>query len=109
MIVASPTGSTAYNLSAGGPVLAWGTDGFVVTFVSPHSLHARSMVLGRSHLVQLRNRSLDVPVQVIVDGHTAGRIEPGGHLDVRQSDASATLARVEGTSFFRRYLETFSH
>ena len=47
VIVASPTGSTAYNLSAGGPVLAWGTDGFVVTFVSPHSLHARSMVLGR--------------------------------------------------------------
>jgi len=109
VIVASPTGSTAYNLSAGGPVLAWGTDGFVVTFVSPHSLHARSMVLGRSHLVRLRNSSPDVPVQVIVDGHTAARIEPGGHLDVRQSDESATLARVEGTSFFRRYLETFSH
>ncbi len=109
VIVASPTGSTAYNLSAGGPVLAWGTDGFVVTFVSPHSLHARSMVLGRSHHVRLRNRSIDVPVQVIVDGHTAARIEPGGHLDVRQADDSATLARVSGTSFFRRYLETFSH
>ena len=60
-------------------------------------------------MLQLRNRSPDVPVQVIVDGHTAGRIEPGGHLDVRQSDESATLARVRGTSFFRRYLETFSH
>jgi NAD+ kinase len=109
VIVASPTGSTAYNLSAGGPVLAWGTDGYVVTFVSPHSLHARSMVLGRAHHVQLRNRSADVPVQVIVDGHTAGRVDPGGVLDVRQSDACATLARVAGTSFFRRYLETFSH
>jgi NAD+ kinase len=108
-ILATPTGSTAYNLSAGGPVLAWGTDGFVVTFVSPHSLHARSMVLGRLHHVRLRNRSIDVPVQVIVDGHTAARIEPGGHLDVRQSDDRATLARVSGTSFFRRYLETFSH
>jgi NAD+ kinase len=109
VIVASPTGSTAYNLSAGGPVLAWGTDGFVVTFVSPHSLHARSMVLGRSHHVQLYNRSADVPVQVIVDGHTAGRVDPGGRLDVRQSDDCATLARVAGTSFFRRYLEVFSH
>jgi NAD+ kinase len=109
VIVASPTGSTAYNLSAGGPVLAWGTDGYVVTFVSPHSLHARSMVLGRTHHVQLRNRSADVPVQVIVDGHTAGRVDPGGVLEVRQSDDSATLARVAGTSFFRRYLETFSH
>jgi NAD+ kinase len=109
VIVASPTGSTAYNLSAGGPVLAWGTEGFVVTFVSPHSLHARSMVLGRAHLVQLHNRSADVPVQVIVDGHTAGRIDPGDRLDVRLSDDSATLARAAGTSFFRRYLETFSH
>jgi NAD+ kinase len=109
VIVASPTGSTAYNLSAGGPVLAWGTDGYVVTFVSPHSLHARSMVLGRAHHVQLHNRSADVPVQVIVDGHTAGRVDPGGVLEVRQSDDSATLARVAGTSFFRRYLETFSN
>jgi NAD+ kinase len=107
VIVASPTGSTAYNLSAGGPVLAWGTDGFVVTFVSPHSLHARSMVLGRPHLVQLRNASVDVPVQVIVDGHTAGRVDPGGLIDVREGEACATLARVAGTSFFSRYLETF--
>ena len=53
--------------------------------------------------------SIDVPVQVIVDGHTAGRIDPGGRLDVRMSDDHATLARVAGTSFFRRYLETFSH
>ena len=45
----------------------------------------------------------------VVDGHTAGRVDPGGVLDVRQSDDRATLARVAGTSFFRRYLETFSH
>ena len=107
VIIASPTGSTAYNLSAGGPVLAWGTEGFVVTFVSPHSLHARSMVLGRPHLVQLINRSADVPVQVIVDGHTAGRVNPGETLEVRQSDGFAKLARAGGMSFFRRYLETF--
>jgi NAD+ kinase len=109
VIVASPAGSTAYNLSAGGPVLAWGTDGYVVTFVSPHSLHARSMVLGRAHVLQLHNRTPDVPVELIVDGHTAARIDPGGRLEVRQADASACLARVAGSSFFRRYLQTFSH
>jgi NAD+ kinase len=109
VIVASPTGSTAYNLSAGGPVLAWGTDGLVVTFVSPHSLRARSMVLGRSHVVQLHNRSVDVPVQVIVDGHTAGRVDPDGRLEVRQAESTARLARIEGSSFFSRYLDTFSH
>jgi NAD+ kinase len=109
VIVASPAGSTAYNLSAGGPVLAWGTDGYVVTFVSPHSLHARSMVLGRAHVLQLHNRTPDVPVELIVDGHTAAAIDPGGRLEVRQSEASACLARVAGSSFFSRYLETFSH
>ena len=109
VIIASPTGSTAYNLSAGGPVLAWGTDGFVVTFVSPHSLHARSMVLGRAHVAQLHNRTPDVAVELIVDGHIAARIAPGGRLEVRQSESSACLARVAESSFFLRYLETFSH
>jgi NAD+ kinase len=108
VIVASPTGSTAYNLSAGGPVLAWGTDGFVVTFVSPHSLHARSMVLGRPHRVELHNRSVDVPCQVIVDGHVAGVVEPGGRFVVRMGETFARLARLSDTSFFTRYHQTFS-
>jgi NAD+ kinase len=108
-ILATPTGSTAYNLSAGGPVLAWGTDAYVVSFVSPHSLHARSLVLGRSHHVELRNATVDVPLQVIVDGHGEGTIEPGGAVSVRLSDRSARLARLPGTSFFSRYRDTFSH
>lgn len=107
VIVATPTGSTAYNLSAGGPVLAAGSEGFVVTFVSPHSLHARSMVLGRPHLVELRNRSADVPLQVVVDGHAVADLPPGDALEARLGDATATLARIEGTSFFTRYLDAF--
>ncbi|HUZ85117.1 MAG TPA: NAD(+)/NADH kinase [Gaiellales bacterium] len=107
-IVATPTGSTAYNLSVGGPVLGWGVDGFVVSFVSPHSLRARPMVLGRPHLVELRNRSHDVPVQVIVDGHTRGRLEPGASVTVRMGPTHARLARLAGSSFFTRYREAFS-
>jgi NAD+ kinase len=109
VIAASPTGSTAYNLSAGGPVLVPGTDGYVVTFVSPHALNARSMVLGRPHTVTFRNAAADVPVRAIVDGHVAAVVDPGGRLDVRMGEATAALARVTGTSFFTRYLEEFSH
>ncbi len=108
-IVATSTGSTAYNLSAGGPVLAWGLDAFVVSFVSPHSLHARSMVLGRPHVLDFTNRSVDVPVQVIVDGHIYGRLEPGGRLHLEMGSQHAHLARLQGSSFFSRYRETFSH
>jgi NAD+ kinase len=109
VIAASPTGSTAYNLSAGGPVLVPGTDGYVITFVSPHSLRVRSMVLGRSHTVRFRNSAADVAVQMIVDGHVVAVLDPGEALEVRMGDASAALARVSGTSFFTRYLEAFSH
>jgi NAD+ kinase len=108
-ILATSTGSTAYNLSAGGPVIAWGIDAFVVSFVSPHSLHARSMVLGRPHHVELRNASPDVPLHAIVDGHRQGDLAPGERVTVGLGDRSARLARVPGTSFFSRYRETFSH
>jgi NAD+ kinase len=107
-ILATPTGSTAYNLSAGGPVLAWGTDAFVLSFASPHSLHARSMVLGRGHQVEVHNRSDDVPLQIVRDGHALGEVLPGGRFSVRLGDERARLARLSGSSFFSRYRETFS-
>jgi NAD+ kinase len=109
VILATPTGSTAYNLSAGGPVVVWGTDGFVVSFVSPHSLHARSLVLGRDHSVTIRNRSEGVPMTIIVDGHIQGEVPPGGEVDVAMDADRALLAQTHGTSFFSRYRATFSH
>ncbi len=108
VILATSTGSTAYNLSAGGPVLAWGLDGYVVSFISPHSLHARSMVLGRPHRVELHNRSVDVPLQIILDGHAVGEIPPGGRFVVQMGHAFARLARLQDISFFTRYRQTFS-
>jgi NAD+ kinase len=107
-ILSTPTGSTAYNLSAGGPVLAWGLDGFVLSFISPHSLHARSMVLGRPHRVELANRSEDVPLEIIVDGHVAGRLDSEERLRVCMGGDGALLARASGMSFFGRYRSTFS-
>jgi NAD+ kinase len=109
VILATPTGSTAYNLSAGGPVLAWGTDAFVLSFVSPHSLHARSMVLGRGHVIEVRNRSDDVPIKVVEDGHPMAEVNPGGRILIQLHSEYARLARLAGTSFFSRYRETFSH
>ena len=52
VICSTPTGSTAYNLSNGGPVLVWGLDAMAVTFVAPHSLHARSLVVPRNRDVR---------------------------------------------------------
>jgi NAD+ kinase len=90
-------------------VLAWGTDAFVISFVSPHSLHARSMVLGRGHVVEIYNRSDDVPIKVVEDGHPMAEVKPSGRILIQLHTEHARLARLTGTSFFSRYRETFSH
>jgi NAD+ kinase len=108
VICATPTGSTAYNLSNGGPVLAWGVDAMAVTFVSPHSLHARPLVLPRSREVELRNRTTDVDVAVLVDGHRIAELGAGQPVRARLGDRSARLAVLPEATFFWRYRETFA-
>ena len=64
LICATPSGSTAYNLSNGGPVLVWGLDAMAVTFIAPHSLHARPLVIPPGSDVIVWNRTDDVEAGV---------------------------------------------
>ena len=57
LVVATPAGSTGYNLANGGPVLAWGVEGYVVSFIAPHSLTARALVVAPDDAVTVHNRS----------------------------------------------------
>src|SRR4051794_29557325 len=82
VICATPSGSTAYNLSNGGPVLVWGLDAHVVTFVAPHSLHTRPLVVPRGRAVTIRNRTPEVAFTLIVDGHQIREVEEGGEVVV---------------------------
>jgi NAD+ kinase len=109
LICATPSGSTAYNLSNGGPVLVWGIDAAVVTFVAPHSLSARPIVVPRGHELIVWNRTSDVPVQLLVDGHSVARLEPGAKARARLDGPRSLLATLPETTFFRRYRETFGH
>lgn len=108
VICSSPTGSTAYNLSNGGPVLVWGLDAMAVTFVAPHSLHARSLVVPRSRDVRVRNETPDVAVTVLVDGHELTSLESGATVSVRLGDRPALLAVLPEATFVNRYRETFA-
>jgi NAD+ kinase len=107
VICCTPAGSTAYNLSNGGPVLARGLDAMGVTFVAPHSLHARPLVAPRGLDMTVSNRTSDVPATMLVDGHAVGEIAPGGSAVVRLGDARSLLGTLPETTFFRRYRETF--
>ena len=90
VIMATPTGSTAYNLSNGGPVLMWGLDALAITFVAPHSLHARPVVVPRGRPVEVRNVAVDVPLAVIADGHVIADLPPGATLNVELGQRRAS-------------------
>ena len=108
MICATPSGSTAYNLSNGGPVLVRGLDAMAVTFIAPHSLHARPLVVPRGPDVTLANRTPDVEVAVLVDGRRVASVPAGGEIAVRLAPQRSLLATLPETTFFGRYRETFT-
>jgi NAD+ kinase len=108
VICSTPIGSTAYNLSNGGPVLVWGLDSMAVTFVAPHSLHARPLVVPRSHDLEITNLTPDVDVIVLADGHEIGQLGQEDSVSVRLAEARSLLASLPESTFFRRYRDTFA-
>ena len=108
MICSTPSGSTAYNLSNGGPVLVRGLDAMAVTFIAPHSLHARPLVVPRGAEVTVRNATADVAAAVLVDGHRAGDVPPGEEVAIHLSGGRSLLGTLPETTFFGRYRDTFT-
>jgi NAD+ kinase len=107
MICATPSGSTAYNLSNGGPVLVRGLDAMAITFIAPHSLHVRPLVVPRGLDLEIRNQTPDVPGSVLVDGHMLVEIDGDDPICVRLGEQRSLLAMLPEATFFRRYRETF--
>jgi NAD+ kinase len=107
LVVATPAGSTGYNLANGGPVLAWGVEGYVVSFIAPHTLTARALVVAPEHVLQVVNRSVEEYVEVTTDGHAACALAPGEQVEVRFDEGKALLAQVAGATFYHRMREKF--
>lgn len=107
VIVATPIGSTAYNLSNNGPVLMWGIDAMTVTFISPHSLVARPLVVPRSRDVALTNRTDDTALALIADGQRAVELEPGGTVTVRLGEQPTLMATLPDATFLTRFRSAF--
>jgi NAD+ kinase len=106
LVVATPAGSTGYNLANGGPVMAWGVEGFVVSFIAPHSLAARALVVAPSDRLTIFNRSRE-PLDVAVDGRPAGEIPPAATITAAFIGEAGTIAQLPGTSFYRRLRDKF--
>ncbi len=106
LVVATPAGSTGYNLANGGPVMAWGVEGFVVSFIAPHSLTARALVVAPRDTITIHNRSRE-PLDVALDGRPTCELPPGGAICARFLDSVGTIAQLPGSSFYRRLREKF--
>ncbi|HEV2061888.1 MAG TPA: NAD(+)/NADH kinase [Solirubrobacteraceae bacterium] len=106
LVIATPAGSTGYNLANAGPVMAWGVEGFAVSFIAPHSLTARALVVAPNDTLTVHNRGHDV-VDVIVDGRPIGELPPGGAVSATFRHDVANLAQVAGSSFYRRLRQKF--
>ncbi len=103
IIVATPTGSTAYSLSAGGPIVVPGVEAILVTPIAAHTLAVRPLVVPATYRIVVE------PIQgwaddllVSFDGQTGTTLAPGESVDVRRADHRVCLVRLGGDGFFRR-------
>jgi NAD+ kinase len=107
LVVSTPAGSTGYNLANGGPVMAWGVEGYAVSFIAPHSLTARALVVAPQDTLSVSNRSRDEPIDVTVDGRPVCELAAGETLRVMFRHGVGTLAQIPGASFYHRLREKF--
>lgn len=109
LVAATPVGSTGYNLANHGPILAWGVKGYVVSYIAPHSLTARALVVAPGDVLEVGNAGGREAVDVAIDGEHAGTLESGAALEVRFVDNVGRLAQLPGASFYQRIREKFGH
>jgi NAD+ kinase len=109
LVAATPVGSTGYNLANQGPILAWGVEGYVVSYVAPHSLTARALVVAPGDVLHVGNASGRQAVDVAVDGEPVGELASGAALELRFVEGIGRLAQLPGTSFYQRIREKFGH
>ena len=107
LVAATPVGSTGYNLANGGPVLAWGVQGFVVSFIAPHTLTARALVVAPDDTLTVLNLSERDGVEVTTDGRTVGALRPREEIQIGFHNERVLLAQLPGATFYRRFRSKF--
>ena len=110
LVAATPAGSTGYNLANQGPILAWGVKGYVVSYISPHSLTARALVVAPSDVLHVGNAAGREPVDVAVDGEQVGdarRRAPSSRSASARASAASPSSRARAST--SRIREKFGH
>ena len=105
IIVSTPTGSTGYSLSAGGPIIFPQTDVIVITPICPHSLQARSLVVSGEDRIMIeigrRRKTQKEEAMVTFDGRSAQELETGDRIERYKAQETTQLIRLKGRSFYQ--------
>lgn len=105
IIVSTPTGSTGYSLSAGGPIIFPQTDVIVITPICPHSLQARSLVVSGEDRIMIeigrRRKTQKEEAMVTFDGRSAQELETGDRIEIYKAQETTQLIRLKGKSFYQ--------
>jgi len=105
IIVATATGSTAYFLSAGGPIISPGVDAFGIAALLPHTLFARPLIVPTTSTITITVDSESMHASLDVDGTLAGDLAPGDTVSVRRAPRAVKFARTRANGFFSRLEE----
>ena len=100
MIFATATGSTAYSLSAGGPILVPTARGLIITPICPHALSNRSVIAGENSVIRCRVASAAADLLLTLDGQVQLRMQVGDEIEVKQSLRTVQLVTLQGHSYF---------
>ncbi|HYX78945.1 MAG TPA: NAD(+)/NADH kinase, partial [Solirubrobacterales bacterium] len=90
-----------------GPILAWGVKGYVVSFIAPHTLTARALVVAPDDVLRVINQADREAVDIVLDGEPVGELASGEEVEVGFRDAVGSLALLPGSNFYRRVREKF--
>ena len=101
LIIATPTGSTAYSLSCGGPIMKPDVEAFLLVPIAPHTLNDRPMVLPSSSeiILQLNENQTDM-VGIDIDGDTMSELKPGQELLIKKAEKTVSLLHPENYDYF---------
>lgn len=109
IILATATGSTAYSLSSGGPIVGPDLNAFIINPICPHSLRSRPLIVSAAHRAEFTADCLESPAQVIVDGKTVVDLADGVSLSVEKAARTARFIKLGEEGFYDRLMQKLSY
>lgn len=100
MIVSTATGSTAYSLSAGGPIVHPAVKAFLITPICPHSFNARPMVVNDTESISVHIAAVHQDIQVAFDGQDSYQLQPGDEVVIRKTSNPMQIIKFEDKNYY---------